>query len=551
MASNALKERLSEVIDGDVLIDEETLEHFSRDASLFKIRPKVVVQPKHVKDVQSIISFVSHNQKDFPGLAITGRAAGTCMSGGAIGEGIIVDFSKYFNEEEIDVANLKATVQPGVYFRDFEKISLPEKVSMPVYPASKSLAAFGGMIMNNCGGEKTLRYGQMRKFVNSLKVVLSDGNEYEFGKITLQELEEKKKLETFEGEVYRNIHQLIKDNYDAIQAAKPTTAKNSSGYALWEVYDKEAETFDLAQLFTGSQGTLGLMSEAEIRLVESEPYKRLVTVFSNSWDTIPEVVNELSSIGVEGMETFDDTTLKLGLKFMPEIAKKVGKNFFSFALQFIPEAIIGMKMLGLPKVIILVQISENSEVVADRKANAVIDALKDNKVHARIIKTEAEAEKFWVMRRESFNLLRNKVKDKQTAPFIDDFCVLPEKLPVVLPAILKILKDNKIPVNVVGHAGSGNLHIIPLMNLNDEKERAKIAPVSTEVYELVIKHGGTITAEHNDGIIRTPYVEQMFGEELYSIFKEVKNIFDPKNIFNPGKKVGGTVKYMEEHIVGR
>ena len=551
MASNALKERLSEVIDGDVLIDEETLEHFSRDASLFKIRPKVVVQPKHVKDVQSIISFVSHNQKDFPGLAITGRAAGTCMSGGAIGEGIIVDFSKYFNEEEIDVANLKATVQPGVYFRDFEKISLPEKVSMPVYPASKSLAAFGGMIMNNCGGEKTLRYGQMRKFVTSLKVVLADGNEYEFGKITLQELEKKKKLDTFEGEIYRNIHALIVDNYNTIQAAKPKTAKNSSGYALWEVYDKEAETFDLAQLFTGSQGTLGLMSEAEIRLVESEPYKRLVTVFSNSWDTIPEVVNELSSIGVEGMETFDDTTLKLGLKFMPEIAKKVGKNFFSFALQFIPEAIIGMKMLGLPKVIILVQISENSEVVADRKANAVIDALKDNKVHARIIKTEAEAEKFWVMRRESFNLLRNKVKDKQTAPFIDDFCVLPEKLPVVLPAILKILKDNKIPVNVVGHAGSGNLHIIPLMNLNDEKERAKIAPVSTEVYDLVIKHGGTITAEHNDGIIRTPYVEQMFGEELYSIFKEVKNIFDPKNIFNPGKKVGGTVKYMEEHIVGR
>jgi len=208
-------------------------------------------------------------------------------------------------------------------------------------------------------------------------------------------------------------------------------------------------------------------------------------------------------------------------------------------------------MLGLPKVIILVQISENSEVVADRKAKEVINTLKDNKVYARIIKSEQEAEKFWVMRRESFNLLRNKVKDKQTAPFIDDFCVLPEKLPVVLPAILKILKDNKIPVNVVGHAGSGNLHIIPLMNLNDENERAKIAPVSTEVYDLVIKHGGTITAEHNDGIIRTPYVKQMFGEEMYNIFKEVKKIFDPKNIFNPGKKVGGTVAYMESHIVGR
>jgi FAD/FMN-containing dehydrogenase len=124
-------------------------------------------------------------------------------------------------------------------------------------------------------------------------------------------------------------------------------------------------------------------------------------------------------------------------------------------------------------------------------------------------------------------------------------------LPEFLPKLLKILKDNKIAVNIVGHAGSGNLHIIPLMDLHQESERAKITKVSDEVYDLVVEYGGTITAEHNDGIIRTPYVKKMFGEEMYSIFEQVKNIFDPHNIFNPGKKVGGTVQYIEDHIAGK
>ncbi len=391
----------------------------------------------------------------------------------------------------------------------------------------------------------------MRNFFEKIDAVLVNGRQYTFKKLSMTELEYKMNQQDFEGQIYRQIFELIDKNYDLIKSAKPKTVKNSSGYALWDVYDKEAGTFDLAQLFTGSQGTLGLMTSAEIRVMELKEHKRLVTLFLKSWDDLPSAVNKLLPIGAQSMETFDDTTLKLGIRFMPEIAKKSNTNLIKFLFKFWPEFIIGLKLGGLPKLIVLVEIAESTEKEADKKVEAVIEALKGQALHYRVIADIEEAEKYWTMRRESFNLLREKVKDKQTAPFIDDVCVLPEKLPQFLPKIIKILKKHKIAVNIVGHAGEGNLHIIPLMNLKDPLEREKIPFVSDEVYKLVLEYGGTITAEHNDGIIRTPYVRQMFGDEMYKIFQQTKNIFDPNNIFNPGKKVGGTLEYLKNHIVGK
>jgi FAD/FMN-containing dehydrogenase len=538
-------------VQGDVFADSQTLEKYSRDASLFKVKPQVVVFPKNVIDLQRIVNFTQQNKKDFLNLSITARSAGTDMSGGAIGEGIILDFTKYFNHQEVDLERLRATVGPGVFYRDFEKITLPEHVSMPVYPASKALAALGGMIMNNCGSENSLRYGQMRNFVEKLDMVLANGREYTFKKLSMEELQNKMQQNDFEGEIYKKTFDLIDKNYDLIQSAKPKTLKNSSGYALWDVYDKEKQTFDLTQLFTGSQGTLGVMSNAEIRVIEMKEHKRLVTLFFKSWDYLPDTVNKLLPIGAQSMETFDDVTLKLGLRFMPEIAKKAGTNLISFLLKFWPEFIIGLKLGGLPKLIVLVEIAESSEKEADQKVNQVIEALKGQTLHYRVIKNIEEAEKYWTMRRESFNLLRQKVKNKQTAPFVDDICVLPQHLPKFLPKIIKILNKYKIAVNIVGHAGEGNLHIIPLMDLSKQSEKDKIIPASNEIYDLVLKYEGTITAEHNDGIMRTPYVKQMFGEDIYKLFEQTKSIFDPNNIFNPGKKVGGSIDYLKSHIVGK
>lgn len=533
---------LQSQIQGDVVVEDGILAQYSHDTSIFEIKPLAVIYPKNDLDISYIVKFVHDNKITIPHLAITPRSGGSDMTGGAIGQGLIIDVTRYMNEFEIDVSGMAAHVQPGVFYRDFEPKSLNHDLIMPVYPASKNLAAFGGMISNNCAGEKSLQYGQMRNFVTKIKVVLSNGKEYEFKELTFDQVQEiiDGKDEFIAG-IYRKIFHTVEQNYEFIQNAKPKVSKNSSGYALWNVMDPEKKTFNLAHLFIGAQGTLGVLTDANIRLVKEKPFQKIITVFLPSWDKLPKLVNQLLIAKPESLEVFDDTTLKLGLRFFPQIAKRINKSLVRFLFDFIPEFFIGVRMFGLPKLIMLVELSGETQEELDTKIAITETALHTNKALFRTIPTVEEAEKYFVVRRESFNLLRQKVKNKNTAPFIEDFCVLPEKLPEFLPKLLAILKKYKIAVNVAGHAGDGNLHIIPLMDLKLESERAKIPKVAKEVYDLIISFGGTITAEHNDGIIRTPFVKDQFGERMYLLFKEIKTIFDPKNIFNPGKKVDGEI----------
>lgn len=544
-----LKEEIQSIIEGEVKNDEATLREYSRDTSLFEVRPEIVVFPKNTRDVENIVRFVDREKTRGRAISLTGRSAGSDMTGGPLNESIILGFTPHFTKYEVDEENLEARVEPGVFYRIFEKDILPEHLSMPVYPASKNLAAFGGMIMNNCGGEKTLKYGQMRDFVKELRVVLADGHEYSIRKLTKGELNEKMAQDTFEGEFYSRMFRLVYDNHDLIQEHKPQVSKNSSGYNLWDIYDHQEATFDLTQLFVGSQGTLGMLVGAKIRLVHELPEKRLIALFFKSWDQLPDVVNALLPHEPMSLETFDDETMKLGIRFMPEIAKAAGTTLLSFAWNFLPEARIALSMGGIPKLVVLVELEEESIAALDEKTEKIEKALQEFELQYRVLREDAEMEKYWVMRHESFNLLRQHVRGKRTAPFIEDFCVQPKYIPEFLPKALAILRENKIKVNIAGHAGNGNFHIIPLMDLSKKKERAKITRVADVFYDLVLEYGGTITAEHNDGIIRTPYIQKMFGDEMYALFREVKNIFDPQGIFNPGKKTGGSIEYIEEHII--
>ncbi|MDP3724998.1 MAG: FAD-binding oxidoreductase [Nanoarchaeota archaeon] len=541
-----LRDELQKIIKGEVRTDEETLQKFSHDTSIFQVRPEVVVAPKDREDIKALVRYVSEHKKEQTELSLTARSGGSDMSGGTLGESIILDCAPHLNHFSVDISGFSITTEPGVFFHDFEKSIEGSGMLFAPYPASKGLAAFGGMVMNNCAGEKTLRYGQMRKFVEELKMILSDGEEYAFHALSPQELEEKKKLQTFEGEVYRKTHELLESHFDEIQAARPKVSKNSSGYALWDVWDRKR--FDLTHLFTGSQGTLGILTEAKLRLQKEKKYEALISVFFRSWDPLPAIVNAMLPYDPESLEVFDSETLKLGIRFMPEVAKKAGSSFLPFALRFLPEALMGVRLLGLPKIILLHQIAEDSEEEVSRKAEEIRRALSKFPVLFRVMREKPEMDKYWVMRRESFNLLREHVRGKRTAPFIDDFCILPKDIPEFLPQLLAILKEHHIKVNIAGHAGNGNFHIIPLMDFTKESERAKIWPVAEKVFDLVIRYGGSITAEHNDGLVRSPYLKKMYGEKVYGLFEEVKKIFDPQGIFNPGKKTGSSLEYAMEHL---
>ncbi|MCH7568757.1 MAG: FAD-binding oxidoreductase [Nanoarchaeota archaeon] len=537
---------LKKKLKGDVVFDKETLEEYSHDASIFELKPKVVVFPKDVRDVEKLIEFVNENKKKFPAMSLTARAGGTDMTGGCLTESIVISFTKYFNHIK-SIDGKTGIVEPGVYFRDFEKQTLKKGLIFPTYPASKSICALGGMIANNSGGEKSIHYGKTQDHVLSLKVVLADGKEYEFKRINKIELERKMRKRDFEGQIYWKMYKLIKNNYDFIQSQKPKVTKNSAGYYLWDVWDRRKGEFDFTKLFVGSQGTLGIITEAELELVKKKKHSRLIVCSFKTTKDLAEFVNIVLPFKPESLETFDDNTLKLSARFMPEIAQKTGRGVFSLLFSFWREALMVLRY-GFPKFVVLVEIAEDREDVLERRIQELHEEFKRRRVPHIIMKDEKEGEKYWTMRRESFNLLRHKVKGKRATPFIDDFVVKPEDLPKFLPELDKILEEHEIKPTLTGHAGSGNFHIIPLMDLEKKEERDKIPIVSEKVYTLLQKYHGSITAEHNDGLIRTPYLDKMFDKKMIKLFEEVKKIFDPLNIFNPGKKVHGDIKYAMSHV---
>ena len=540
-----LSEETRKILKGEVADDNETLERYSKDASLFKVRPKLVVFPKNSEDLKALVKWLGEKK----GESVTVRAAGTDMSGGPLTGSIVADVSKYFTKIG-EIKSEGTLVEPGVFYRNFEKETLKKGLILPCYTASKELCALGGMLGNNCAGEKTLRYGKMENFVLETKVIFSDGNEYTVKPLSNDELEGKKAQNDFEGSIYRNLSNLIEENRGLLEEAKPKVSKNSAGYYLWNVYSKSGENtvFDLNKLLIGSQGTLGIITEAKLRLVPIEPASRLFVIFLHDPKGIAELINAVLPTKPESVESYDDATMKLAFRFFPEILKNMHiKHFLSLILSFIPEFFMMLRG-GIPRLIVLVEYAGKTVGEINKKMDELEKIIHPFKVVSRKTFSEEESNKYWTVRRESFNLLRKHVYGTRTAPFVDDVVVRPDGMSEFLPQMRAILDKYKMTYTVAGHAGNGNFHIIPLMNMKDKNSVEIIKKVGEEVYTLVSKFGGSITGEHNDGIVRTPYLHKMYKPEVLELFKKTKEIFDPKGIFNPGKKVGGTLEYLESHI---
>jgi FAD/FMN-containing dehydrogenase len=570
--------------------DGSDLNAVSRDTSLFERVPAAVAYPKDAAELVALVKDIGARKKvalaadpsgksaDARTASITARAAGTDMSGGPLNDGTIAVLTKYMNkvlEVSADPASAPArpdgtagyaVTEPGVYYRDFEKETLAKDLILPSYPASRELCALGGIVANNSGGERTLEYGKTEKYVEELEVILSDGSMATFRPLSPSELQMKKAKNDLEGEIYRRMDDLLTQNADLIEAHRPKVSKNSAGYALWSVKSgakkasgmplegstsPQGETFNLAKLICGSQGTLALWTKAKLRLVKPKGHRAMLVVFLNDLNILPEIVNRVLPLNPESFESYDDQTFTLAVKFLPEMLKQMGlAKAARLGIDFIPEAEMVLTG-GVPKLILMAEFAENSIELADRKAEAARDALKGLDVRTKIEKNEKESEKYWIVRRESFNLLRKNLRGYYAAPFIDDFVVPPSTYPEFLPklnALLDQYKDRFI-YTVAGHIGNGNFHIIPLMQLDKPEVRAVILELAPKVYDLVIRYGGTTTGEHNDGIIRTPYLEKLFGPQMMRLFEETKDIFDPQDIFNPGKKVGGTMADIEKYLI--
>src|SRR3990167_10558183 len=327
-----MKSEIRKFFRGEAEDDEETLLKYSHDASLLEVRPRLVVFPKDSEDVQNLVKWVGEN-KERPGgygnLSITARCAGTDMSGGAIGESIIMDFTRHMNKliggplpldgEQMDNFSTLLhpsggtfrrqnypsipsyiTVQPGMFYRDFEKITLDKGLILPCYTASKSLNAMGGMYGNNSAGEKTLKYGKTEDYILEAKVIFADGVERVVKPFQVNEIETKE-------EIYKKIFDLIKQNEEEIKIAKPKVHKNSAGYYIWNVIQNN--TFDLNKLLVGSQGTLGIVTEITFKVVPDVKYSKLVAIFINNLEPLGRLVEEILTLKPETLEAYDQRTM--------------------------------------------------------------------------------------------------------------------------------------------------------------------------------------------------------------------------------------------------
>ena len=533
-----IAEVLKRKIKGDISFEKSDLELHSKDASLFTVMPQMIIYPKDKFDIVQIVKYVASVKNDFPKISITARAAGTCMSGGSLNDSIILDMKNFSNIGELNLQNKTVICEPGVYFRDLEKVLDKKGLMYPSYPASKDLCCVGGIVSNNSAGEKTLLYGQTKDWVEEIEMVMSAG------KIVTFKNEVGAEVSPEGGDLEGAVLKLIKNNWDEIQKNKPKVTKNSAGYNLWDN--------NLLKLICGSQGTLGIITSVNLRLTERKKYSQMVTVFLPNLNSLTEVVEEVLTFKPEALESFDDHTFKIAMKFLPSILWKMKGSIFQLAFSFIPEVIMAVRGLfsgGLPKLILMAEFTGTTQQEANKKANSCLKEIIKFPYKSRVTKNEIDLSKYWVFRRESFNLLRSKLKGFRTAPFVEDIIVPIESMREFIPQMQKVLDNYKFTYTIAGHAGNGNFHIIPLMKLNSQNEIEIIKKTNDEIFSLVQKYGGSISAEHNDGLVRTPYLHYMFSLKMLELFQDVKSIFDPLNIFNPNKKVGGSIVDNYTHIV--
>ncbi|MFT6829394.1 MAG: FAD/FMN-containing dehydrogenase [Candidatus Paceibacteria bacterium] len=578
-----IKKQLDSLLDGDISINARELTDHSTDWSLFKIMPDMIVYPKHALDLENLVQFVNqYNTEHHRGLSLTARAAGSGMSGGSLNHSIIVDVTKYMNKigkivtDDFGTQSVrgdfaypisgKATVQPGMRYIPFEEETLKYEMLMPTFPASRKLCAIGGMVANNGAGEKSLKYGQNKDFVDQVKVILSDGNEYTVKPLSYMELIELKKENNLLSEIASEIYELVKQHWGVIQDKRPVTSKNAAGYLIWDVvscgtlseFESGRGFFDLTKLIVGAQGTTGIITEVTYKLTPIEDKEEMIVMFVNDIYQLPRITEVLKRHDLDTIELYDDNTFKIGIKFFKDFIKD--KGFFhaiSYSLRFLPEFWMAMTG-GVPKFVVL---AESADIDAEKVHAEVLAEFKDIKneipnLKSFIVKGKA-SQKYWDFRHDSFKLLtehslksRAEGSGTRTAPFIDDIAVNPEHLPEYLPRLVKILDEYKdeFMYTIAGHLGNGNFHIIPLVDMNKEQNKEHIVEISEKVYALALEYNGSITAEHNDGIVRTPFLPQMFGDDMMKVFKTIKDIMDPNNIFNPGKKIGMTKNDIRKYL---
>ena len=507
------------IYSGDVDKDAATLARYSRDVSIFAMEPEAVYYPKSVKDIVYLVERTAHLKQSNPAMSVTVRAGGTCMSGGSLGTGAVIDMTRHLHRVSIDPVAKTATVEAGAYFRDIEDTAAVHGLMFAPYPSSRRICGIGGMIGNNASGEKSIRYGATGDNILQLEVVLADGTV-----TTLQA----KPAATATGVREQALVQLAHKHGAALAHAVGAVKKAASGFRLDKVLVDG--TFNAIPLFAGSQGTLGIVTKAVLQLVPVPEHKALIVISAHQLEDIPVMVDTIFQWNPEAIETFDCNTFAKACEHLPEHANRLLPYVDADATVFM-----------------LAEFSESTREATDAKAAGCFEALTARGYTVRSVTSDTDSASIWEVRRNSFLLMRDHNPVGYIAvPCIEDVIVPVPALALFIQSLHQILNRRQINYGFHGHIGDGSLRIVPVFNAHSPTLMADITGLMTEVFAVVKQLQGNISADHSDGIIRTPFLADFYGVELLAAFAQIKQLYDPKNILNPGKKVG----FTKDDLVG-
>ncbi|WP_223034522.1 FAD-binding and (Fe-S)-binding domain-containing protein [Hanstruepera marina] len=533
--------KLNELLEGEFHYDDLMKTLYATDASVYRMLPLAVAVPKNENDLKCLIDFANqHNTSLIP------RTAGTSLAGQCVGKGIIVDVSKYFNRIlSFDEVNKTITVQPGVVRDELNNFLKPYGLFFGPNTSTSNRCMIGGMVGNNSSGTTSIKYGVTRDKVLALKTLLSDGSQVAFSNINKLEFQEKLNLKSLEGSIYRAIYQELhsEDVQSEIrtQFPKETIHRRNTGYAIDEIIKTEPfSDFDtplnVCKLLSGSEGTLAFTTEITLKLDSLPPnYSIMVAAHFSSIDDCLNTVQSVMQHDLYTCEMMDKTILDLTKHNKTQEANR----------QFIQ---------GDPKAILMCEVRDVSFDAANTKAIALVQTLKSNGLsYAHPILIDDDIEKAMDLRKAGLGLLGNMIGDKKTAPCIEDTAVAIPDLSNYINDFTVIMDGYQQKAVYYAHAGAGELHLRPILNLKKKADVELFRKITTDVAHLVKKYGGSMSGEHGDGIVRAEFIPLMIGEKNYEIVKQIKKAFDPNNIFNPGKIVDAlpmdeSLRYVSDRV---
>ncbi|MGE5106989.1 MAG: FAD-binding and (Fe-S)-binding domain-containing protein, partial [Sphingobacteriales bacterium] len=522
---NQKLKQLAEELDGELYIDTAILTLYATDASAYREMPLAVAIPKTIDDIKKLIAF-ARNEKT----SLIPRTAGTSLAGQVVGNGIIADVSKYFTKIiEFNKEEKWVRVQPGVIRDELNMFLKPHGLFFGPETSTANRAMIGGMVGNNSCGSNSVVYRSTREHLLEVKALLSDGTETEFKSLGIDEFHHKCEGETLEAGIYKKVRSILSDYNNQVEIRKEfpkqSVERRNTGYAVDMLLDTAPftagkEDFNFCKLIAGSEGTLAFLTEIKLNVVPLPPKEAgLLCVHFN---TIDESLR----------------ANLIALKYHPGASELIDHFILECTKDNIEQRKNRFFVQGDPGAILVVEYAKNTreEVMAIAKQVEAEMRAAGLGYHFPLLFGE-DTKKIWALRKAGLGLLGNLPGDEKAVPVIEDTAVDVNDLPGYIRDFNEILKKYNLYSVHYAHAGSGEIHLRPIINLKTKEGNQLFRTIAEEIAALVKKYNGSLSGEHGDGRLRGEFIKQMVGEKNYQLLKEIKKAWDPENIFNPNKIV--------------